>query len=347
MIQSSRVGNHLLLISRIRRSASTLTPISSKFDVYDKKTEVIQGSSFPLSSSSLSNQISPSPSFYREQRRNFAVKGKEAYDRQQKRLASLPFRRVGKPRDVKKNAFRAWFDPVRREQEYHVRNARREKLDWKIRVMAVVERLPEVTPDVPEWEKEYLDLKEYLDSFGKVYPPESGLMPPEEDDGPVTEEELLALLPEGLVPAPRVTEADKNGDVKTLNRRLPTRVFFIVRQNEKWTYPSVLVNEDETLLSAVKRAVSESAGNELELYCPSNCPMAVNMIAYSDEEKASSENEGFYGEQMFFFRVQRDEGDVGPDSNVDDYAWLARDEMVARVQEEQGEQAAKFHHYLL
>jgi large subunit ribosomal protein L46 len=154
---------------------------------------------------------------------------------------------------------------------------------------------------------------------------------------------IQELLPEGFTPAPRVTEADTNGNVRTLNRRLATRVYLAVKQDDKWTFPTVNVRDEETLLDATKRAVADVAGEKMELYCPSNCPMGVDMIVHSDEDQ---KKHGTFGTKTFFLRVQHDEGDVSEESGRD-YGWLDRDEMTERVKETEGEYASKFYHYLL
>ena len=99
-----------------------------------------------------------------------------------------------------------------------------------------------------------------------------------------------AFFPAGLpfTPAPRETEADGTGDVRTLDRRLKTRVYLAVRTDRegnkngpRWTLPSAIAENDETLLEAAERAVSDAVGKELVLWCPSNAPMAVNFRVLS------------------------------------------------------------------
>ena len=153
------------------------------------------------------------------------------------------------------------------------------------------------------------------------------------------------MLPEGFTPAPRVTEADKSGDIRTLNRRLKSRVYLAVKDDGMWSLPTVTVKDNETLLDAAKRAVADVAGDALELYCPSNCPMAVDLTVYSEDDQAKL---GTFGAKTFFMRVQYDEGEVNEEDNDGrDYGWLDRDEMTERVREEQGEDAFKFYHYML
>ena len=281
-------------------------------------------------------------------KRNMAVKGKEAWDRQQARLAALPFRRKGKPRDVKKTAFRGWYDDQRMYMSLHDRKARQQNLDFQIRVMTIIERLPVVTPDKPQWEKDFLDLKDYLDCYGKVYPEDSGFMSLEGGDPGedyLTDEELLASLPEGLKPAPRITEADETGDVRALYRKLSHKIFLTIQKKDgRWTFPSAVAEEDETLLEVATRAAQSAVGKDLELYCPSNCPMAVTMNVFSEEERRKT---GFYGEKTFIYRVQRDDGDVSMktvnDEEIQDFGWLAKDEIVQRVSDHE----VKFHQYVL
>jgi hypothetical protein len=269
-------------------------------------------------------------------KRNYAVKGKEAWERQQARLARLPFRRDGRPRGVKKKAFREWYDKQRIYMSLHDRRARLQNLEFQIRVMTVVERLPIVTPDLPKWEKDYLDLRDYLDCYGKVYPEEAGIMDPEGDDPGddyYTDEELFAMLPEGLKPAPRITEADKSGNIHTQDRKLMHKLFLLIQGKDlRWTFPSALVRTDETLLQAAKRAIVETAGPQLELYCPSNCPLAVRMNVFPHNERTVA---NYYGEKIFLFKVQRDDGDATMKTfnrnAVVDYGWLMKDEVMERV----------------
>ena len=79
---------------------------------------------------------------------------------------------------------------------YHdilTQKAKQEGKAWRIRVATMVERLPVVTPDVEEWEREYNDLRDYLMTFGKEFPPETGFMPPASEDDHVvmSDEEML------------------------------------------------------------------------------------------------------------------------------------------------------------
>jgi large subunit ribosomal protein L46 len=162
-------------------------------------------------------------------------------------------------------------------------------------------------------------------------------------------------LPRGFTPAPRETEADHNGDVRTLDRRLKTRVYLTIKDSlstpegdkDMWQLPTVQVLEDETLLDAAKRAVREKVGAALEIYCPSNCPMAVETRVFKEEERCKHINT--FGIKTFFMVVQYDDGKVTMEDllGASDFAWLEKPEVVDRIREEQGERQSKLYQYLL
>ena len=92
------------------------------------------------------------------------------------------------------------------------------------------------------------------------------------------------------------------------------------------------------------------AGENLTLWCPGHAPMAVNFRVYS-KNMPEEFTQNYYGEKIFYYRVQYDSGDV--DENVclkngmKDYAWLTREEIVERTTEERGANQAKLFHYML
>lgn len=293
---------------------------------------------------------------YRARKEAAKEKRRDTYNRQQERLERIKTRRDDSPKDVKKNLFRSWWD---KEMIYHdvlLRKAKKENKPWRIRVAAMVERLPVVTPDMEPWEREYIDLRDYLWTYGKEYPEETGFMyakdKPEDHIVP-TDEELLASLP--FTPAPRETEADATGDVKTRDRELKTRAYLALqtaaegnKSGPRWTFPSAIAKPDETMLETAQRAVSDAVGSDLMLWCPSNAPMNVNFRVYNKNLPEEFRGD-YFGEKIFYYRVQYDHGDVDESAvkAEEDYAWLTREEMTKRVEGERGKHQAKFYHYML
>lgn len=291
---------------------------------------------------------------YKDRKEAAKLKRRDTYNAKQDRLERLATRRDHAPKDVLKNKFRGWWD---KEVLYHnilTRKARQAGKPWRIRVAVMVERIPIVTPDAEDWERQYWDLRDYIWTYGKVYPEETGFMPPEKPEDHIvpTDEELLAGLP--FTPAPRETEADANGDIKTRDRQLKTSVFLGIKSDAegnkdgaRWTLPSALSQNDETLLETAKRAVSDVVGKDLVLWCPSNAPMAVNFRVYNKNLPEDFRG-NYYGEKTLYYRVQHDSGDVDETAvKADDWGWLTNDEIVEKVTEERGKHQATFFKYIL
>ena len=131
---------------------------------------------------------------YQARKEAAKLKRRETYERTQLRLTRLASRRDHSPKDVKKQAFRSWWDNELKYHDHLLRCAKRNNQPWRIRVAAMVERLPIVVEDMPDWERDFVDLTDYLATFGKEYPEETGFMyamdKPEDHVVP-TDEELL------------------------------------------------------------------------------------------------------------------------------------------------------------
>ena len=134
---------------------------------------------------------------YQERKDLAKEKRRQTYNTKQLRLQNLKTRRDASPKDVLKNKFRNWYD---NELQYHnklIRSAKKENKPWRIRVAVMVERIPVVTPDMEEWERNYIDLRDYIWTYGKEYPEETGFMyamDSEEDHIVPSDEELIGKL---------------------------------------------------------------------------------------------------------------------------------------------------------
>jgi len=302
-------------------------------------------------------EVDETPSYF-EIKKAAKERRRELYEAQQQRKERLKTRRKGPGdglhrRGAKRQEFRDFFIRKKVNEEYMNRKARQAGLDWKIQVAVILERISVVLPDKPQWEADYDDLKTHLLQFGKMYPKD--LYDVDYDaDIAISDEELLEKhLPKGYEPAPRETEADLSGDVRTTNRKLKTSVFLTVLETDKgnWELPTVdVLPTDQSLLRAARRAVKEKVGSHVEFWCPSNAPFAVDMTTFPSpgDKGYRDEYEGLYGCKKFFMKVQYDEGDVSSSTmSVADFAWLDREEIVERVKEQQGGDMSKFYHYML
>ena len=270
-------------------------------------------------------------------------KRREMWDKRHVNADQRKARRRNRVRGVKRAQWESFFIPF--SQDY---NLLKDKVEWTIRVGAVVERLPIVTPDEPKWEEDYEELRDYLDAYGVDYPEGNPFLEPwSEDEDKQTFEELMKHLPEGLRPAPRETEADRTGYIHTLERALKQRVYLTVKvpssseSEQFWDFPSSVLKEDETLLDAAKRAIVDAAGEDLVTYSIGNAPVAFNYRIFPNKE-----GDPLRGEKIFYFRITRDEGDV---KNPMDCAWLTREEFVENSLKRFGDDSyeSKLHHYHL
>ena len=98
----------------------------------------------------------------------------DRYNAKKERLEK--YRTVGRRDEEKKNflknQFHNWYNATKSRQAWMNREAKRNKMDWKIRVGIMLERLPVVTPDEEQWEKDYERLRFELDRYGPVFPKE-------------------------------------------------------------------------------------------------------------------------------------------------------------------------------
>jgi large subunit ribosomal protein L46 len=268
------------------------------------------------------------------------------YEHRQAKLRNAAKRRSSINKGDKKREFRDYFDKKRIDEEYMTRKARQAHLQWKLQLSVIVQRSNIVLPDKADWEVAYENLDTYLSQFGKLMPDRfysDGH--PNDANYLVTDEELFTLLPKGYTPAPRETEADHTGNVRTLDRKLKTSVYLYAQDAEsgKWQFPTVdLDPHTDTFVEAAQRCLEQSVGAELEVWIGTNAPCAVDLTPYEDT------SDGYYGSKTFYYLCGHDEGDVSAEQmTFKDYAWLDRTEIVERVQNEQGEYMAKFHKYLL
>jgi large subunit ribosomal protein L46 len=281
---------------------------------------------------------------YREGKKAAKDRRREIFEARVENAEKVLTRREGRDVGAKRRIFNEWFEKKKVWNEIQDRKARQAGMEWKINCGLIIERLPVVFPDMAPWEKDWEDLRDYLDSFGKDYPKELNLGERLPMGTFLTDEDLFAQLPEGYKPAPRVTEADENGYVKTLKRRLMERVYLLVQKDERWSFPVVALNEGETFMDASKRAVVDTVGEKMDIYYVSNCPLAVDMIVLTEEERAKV---GVYGTKTFFMKVQHDEFDATLGKEYEDYAWLTRGEITDRMKEQDGDHASRFYHYML
>jgi len=179
----------------------------------------------------------------------------------------------------------------------------------------VLGRIPQITPEVRAWEKDFLDLQDRKTEV-------TGAQVPEEwwgqDEGlSVSEEE------EELVIHPRRTEHDEAKNHKALERALDTYIYLLVKKtpaesgDPEWGFPSVERQPGEAMRDAVQRTLHTHIGDTANTW-----PVGFFPMHFLDVGSGPSLR------RVFYFRVCLVHGPyVCNRELVQDFAWVTRQEL--------------------
>jgi len=145
--------------------------------------------------------------------------------------------------------------------------------------------------------------------------------------------------------ADTVTEADKSGDKKSLERCLDRHLLlltkFAIGDKDRWLVPHVkhTSGEEGSLRETAEQALEQFFGKSIfpHITIMGNAPASVYSYRYPN--KIRSELEGRQGGRIFFFKVKVKNpdkliGHLQPTSLVKDYSWLTREEAGQLLREE-------------
>ncbi|CCJ30632.1 unnamed protein product [Pneumocystis jirovecii] len=109
----------------------------------------------------------------------------------------------------------------------------------------------------------------------------------------------------------RETEADRKGDLRSLERKLDKTLYLLVkkpREEHCWQFPQGLVTDDDVLHTAAKRSLSNICGNNMNIWYVGCTPIG--------------------NVQIFFMRARIMAGQVKLNSTVAvDWVWVTKDEI--------------------
>ncbi|KAL7590873.1 uncharacterized protein LOC111894550 [Lactuca sativa] len=132
-----------------------------------------------------------------------------------------------------------------------------------------------------------------------------------------------------FVPAPRITEADKTNDKRSLQRALDRRLYLLLygdaygspKGQPVWHFPEKVYKSEETLRKCAESALESVIGDLSHTYFVGNAPMGH--IATPPSEK-NKDNSSF---KRFFFKSQ-----VVATNKLDikskDFVWVTKDELL-------------------
>ncbi|KAJ5894730.1 hypothetical protein N7495_006421 [Penicillium taxi] len=136
-------------------------------------------------------------------------------------------------------------------------------------------------------------------------------------------------------PHPRVTEADKKGDHKSLNRLLPRTLYLLVRSKEGfWKFPSSPVEVGESLRQAAERTLAQSAGVNMNTWMVGYHPAGHHVYNNIKPRTDSATGVTNAGEKTFFMksRIMTGQADISANlQTLEDFKWLSKDEIAQFV----------------
>ncbi|KAH7023551.1 39S mitochondrial ribosomal protein L46-domain-containing protein [Ilyonectria destructans] len=139
------------------------------------------------------------------------------------------------------------------------------------------------------------------------------------------------INPEDVVPieAPvsRVTEADKKGDVRRLDRKLDRTLYLVVKSGDSWVFPADVIPKDQNLHESAKRTLEEAAGVNMNTWVVGRVPVAHVVTQPVVKADGTVEKKG---QKTFFLkgRIMAGQADLGGNRfGYSDFKWLTREEL--------------------
>ncbi|RHZ54735.1 hypothetical protein Glove_423g17 [Diversispora epigaea] len=129
--------------------------------------------------------------------------------------------------------------------------------------------------------------------------------------------------------ASRITAADIENDVKSLDRVLQRTLYLIVkkpRNKHAWQFPQGGVEKPETLLQTATRELEEECGNHMDVWFVGRRP--IGYYKYEYPEGYSRDLVKYTGAKVFFMKAHIFSGQVRVDNKeIVDFAWVTKQEM--------------------
>ncbi|OIT07641.1 PREDICTED: 39S ribosomal protein L46, mitochondrial-like [Nicotiana attenuata] len=130
-------------------------------------------------------------------------------------------------------------------------------------------------------------------------------------------------------PAPRITEADKTNDRRSLQRALDKRLYLLVHgtrhgsPSEKpvWHFPEKVYESEETLRKCAESALESVIGDLSHTYFVGNAPMGHIVVQPTEDKEKTSF-------KRFFFKSQVIAANKFDIRKCDDFVWVTKDELL-------------------
>ncbi|KAL8974059.1 MAG: hypothetical protein Q9197_001698 [Variospora fuerteventurae] len=135
-------------------------------------------------------------------------------------------------------------------------------------------------------------------------------------------------------PLPRVTEADRAGDRRSLDRLLQRTLYLVVRRRDgRWWFPSDGLVGKESLHTAAERILIQAGGLNMNTWIVGNIPLGHfvrNYLKPRVEKEEDTSPDQIRGTKYFFMKGRIMAGQANLKDNkkgLTDFQWLAKDEL--------------------
>ncbi|XP_009698445.1 PREDICTED: 39S ribosomal protein L46, mitochondrial, partial [Cariama cristata] len=127
--------------------------------------------------------------------------------------------------------------------------------------------------------------------------------------------------------APRITDADKNNNRTSLNRKLDSNLMLLVKQKignqELWLLQQSNQELWQTLRSTAERAMVTFLGDHIQAKILGNAPYGI----YKYKFPRAIRTEDNMGAKVFFFKAFLQSSDLSQAELKEDYLWVTKDEL--------------------
>lgn len=210
------------------------------------------------------------------------------------------------------------------------------KHGWRLASAAMLERYPIILPELHPFEEEYKIGKFiYEQARSKPMPKEAFLTERDRIEGR-TEPSFDDPIADQYVPGPRITEADKTNDIRSLDRALAERLYFVVKseKSDRYRFPQVMVDDNEvSMVDFAKRALRAvtipESRPKIHFIAPRPACHLEHIFPVAYQQKYD-----VYGVKIFFYRAILLKGSIDDVRNAKDYAWAKDSELREMLGEE-------------
>ncbi|KAL8197568.1 UNVERIFIED_CONTAM: hypothetical protein K2H54_032941 [Gekko kuhli] len=143
-------------------------------------------------------------------------------------------------------------------------------------------------------------------------------------------------------PAPRITDADKDDDRTSLNRKLDQNLLLLVKQKvgnqEIWLLPQAEWQAGETLRATAERVLAELSGRHWEAKFLGNAPCGF----YKYKFPRVVQTDTGVGAKVFFFKALLQHSQLPLPKGKLDHVWVSKEELVDYLKPEYHSQVSQF-----